>query len=174
MSVDLDLLRAKCRQGHERILAVAEPLSQEQLGWRPSGTAHSIGFALWHTARADDNVQADLTGGELEWVSGRWAARWGHPERGVGTVWDDARAAALPLPPKDELFEYARRVFAAVDAAADGIDDERLSLAVTSRFIGGPSSAGDVLATCVVHDNRHLGEMEYIKGLLGLRGSATI
>jgi hypothetical protein len=31
----------------------------------------------------------------------------------------------------------------------------------------------DVLATSVVHDNRHLGEMEYIKGLQGMRGTAT-
>ena len=173
MSASLDLLRAKSVQARTQMLTVIAELSDEQLGWRPSPKAHSIGFTLWHTARADDNVQADLTGGPLLWESGGYAARWGHPERGVGTGWDDDRAAALPLPPKRELIEYVTRVFAAVDLGTGTVDDARFELPIQSRFRGTDSTYGEVMLVCLSHDNRHLGEMEYIKGLLGLRGTAT-
>ena len=169
----LAVLRAKSRQLHERLLRVIEDLDDAQIAWRPTPAAHSMGFTLWHTARADDNVQADLGGGELLWTRGRYAARWGHPERGVGTGWDDERAAALPLPPKPQLIEYAREVFAAVDAAVDRLEADRFAKQIDSRFMSGPSTPGEIVLVCIGHGNRHLGEMEYIKGLQGLRGSVT-
>lgn len=167
------LLRAKSRQARARIVAVVADLTDEQLAWRPSPRAHSIGFTLWHTARADDNVQSDLTGATLEWDAGKYAARWGHPERGVGTGWDDERAASLPLPPRADLLEYAKRVFDRVDAAVESLDEASFDRAVRSRFMGGDSTAGEIVVVCMSHDNRHLGEMEYIKGLQGMKGSAT-
>jgi len=174
MSEPLDLVRGKSRQARARMLTVVGDLSDEQLQWRPSPRAHSIGFTLWHTARADDNVQADLTGKGLEWESGGYAARWQHPDRGVGTGWDDEKAAALPLPPKADLLAYVQRVFDRVDAAVEAVDAEDFGRPLRSRFMNGDSSCGDVILTCISHDNRHLGEIEYIKGLLGLRGTATI
>ena len=173
MAQPLELVHAKSKQARARILAVVAELSDEQLAWRPAARAHSIGFTIWHTARADDNVQADLTGSDLEWVTGAYAKRWEHPERGVGTGWDDERAAALPLPPKNELLAYVRRVFERVDAALGTIDDAAFSRVIESRFMEGDSTLGEVVMACMSHDNRHLGEIEYIKGLLGLRGTAT-
>jgi hypothetical protein len=174
-STALDLIRARERLVHERLLAVVEDLSDEQIAWRPAPKAHSIGFALWHCARADDNVQADLTGHAPIWELDAYAGRWGHPESGVGTGWDDERAASLPLPAKSELAAYARRVFEAIDGAAAAMDERRLVERVRSRFAQGHDAMlGDVLIRSLDHDNRHLGEMEYIKGLLGLRGTATV
>ena len=170
----LAMLRAKSRQPRERLLKVVDDLGDAQLAWRPSPKAHNIGFTLWHTARSDDNVLVDLRGGELEWLSGGYPARFGHPEKGVGTGWDDERAAALPLPPKAELLAYVRTVFGALDAAVDGLDEERLATTVRSRFMGGDSTIGEVVFICMSHENRHLGEIEYIKGLQGLRGTATV
>lgn len=173
MDAALRLLREKSVQARARILVVTGDLTDDQLSWRPAARAHSIGFTMWHTARADDNVQADLTGRPLEWDAGGYAARWGHPERGVGTGWDDERAAALALPPRDELLGYVRLVFAALDGAVAGLDETWFTRPLRSRFMGGDSTYGEVVVVCMSHDNRHLGEMEYIKGLLGLRGSAT-
>ena len=174
MTVALDLVRAKSSQARARILAVVNDLTDDQLAWRPTQRAHSIGFTLWHTARANDNVQSDLTGHPLEWDAGGYAARWGHPERGTGTGWDDERAAALPLPARDELFLYVRRVFDAVDAATGALDDGALPRTLRSRFMGEDCSIAEIVGSAIAHDNRHLGEIEYIKGLLGLRGTATV
>jgi hypothetical protein len=172
-SGQLAMLQDKCCQARARVRRVVDELSDDQLAWRPKPLAHSIGFVLWHVARCDDNVQIDLTGGPLELIRGGYAARWGHPERGAGTGWDDEKAAALPLPPKGELLEYVTRVFKLVDDATNSVDDERFAMKLESRFMSGESTYGEVLLVCFLHDNRHLGEMEYIKGLQGLRGTAT-
>ncbi len=154
------------------MLKVVGDLSEEQLRWRPTPTAHSIAWTLWHIARADDNVAADLTAQSI-WQRGGYAARWGHPERGVGTGWDDQRAASLPLPPKDELLGFVHEVFDAVDQARDRIDESRVGQEIDSIFTSGRTTVNDVVMAELVHDNRHLGELEYIKGLLGLPGTAT-
>ena len=170
----LAMLRAKSRQPRERLLKVVDELDDAQLVWRPSPTAHNIGFTLWHTARSDDNVLVDLRGGELVWLSGGYPARFGHPEKGVGTGWDDERAAALPLPAKADLLAYVRAVFGALDEAIDGLDETRLETTLRSRFMGGDSTISEVVLICMSHENRHLGEIEYIKGLQGMRGTATV
>lgn len=165
---------ARSRQAHERLLKVVDDLDDEQLNWRPAPKAHSIGYIFWHTARADDNMQADLAGGDTLWDRDRYFERWGHPEKGVGMGWDDEAAASLPIPKKADLLEYVHRVFAACDAAADAIGTSRFNESHPSRFMSREATYGDVILTGITHDNRHLGEMEYVKGLQGLRGSVTV
>lgn len=164
---------ARSRQTHERLLKIVEDLTDEQLAWRPAPKAHSIGFTFWHVARADDNAQADLNGTDTIWNTDEYAARWGHPVKGIGMGWDDDAAASLPLPPKAELVGYALRVFKACDDASD-LDGGRFMETRKSRFMSKEATLGDIVLTVITHDNRHLGEMEYIKGLLGLRGSVTV
>ena len=173
MNAPLEELRFRGRQTHERVLKLVDELTDEQLRWRPSAKAHSIGWTLWHIARADDNVLFDLSGASL-WRSGAYAARWKHPERGSGTGWEDEEAASLPLPAKDELLTFAREVFAAVDLARVGLDEARFADEIAeSRFLSERTTKGGVVGAELTHDNRHLGELEYIKGLLGLRGTVT-
>ena len=166
-------VRAKAKQTRERALALVSELDDAQLGWRPSPGAHSMAWTLWHMARADDNFQAGVMERPLVWAEGDFAARWGYPERGAGTGMDDADAASLPQPSKSDLLAYVRRAFEAADEAVDLIDEARSPDVHHSPFMGGRSTYGETLVVSVTHDNRHLGELEYIKGLLGMRGSAT-
>jgi hypothetical protein len=169
----LEEIRFRGAQAHERVLKVVGDLTDEQLRYRPAPKAHNIGWILWHIARADDNVALDLTGRSV-WEGGRYAARWGHPEKGAGTGWDDEKAASLPLPPKGELLAFVREVFAVVDAARQEIDEARFRAGLDSRFMSRHTTVADVIMSELAHDNRHLGELEYLKGLLGLRGTATV
>ena len=169
----IDVVRIKAKQTRERALKLVEDLDDAKLGWRPAPDAHSIAWTLWHMARADDNFQAGVMRGPLVWSDGSYAARWNYPERGVGTGMDDVQAASLPQPSKTDLLEYVRRAFAAADDAVDRIEERSLSEMHDSPFMGGPASYGEALLVSITHDNRHLGELEYIKGLLGLRGSVT-
>jgi hypothetical protein len=169
----LEELRLRSREQRERALRVAGDLDDKQLGWRPAAKAHSIAWTLWHIARSNDVFQSDL-GGALVWAAGGYARRWGYPDEGVGTRMDDEVAAALPMPGRAELFGYVKAVFAAADAAVDRIDDARFAASHESAFIGGTASIGTAFVRSIVHDSRHLGEIEYIKGLQGLRGTATV
>ena len=169
----IEWVRAKGKQTRERALKIVDDLEDAQLGWRPSPGAHNIAWTLWHMARADDHFQAGVTRRPHVWSEGSFAVKWGYPERGAGTGMDDAQAASLPQPSKAELLDYVRRAFAAADDAVDAIDERRLPELHDSPFMGGAATYGETLIVSVTHDNRHLGEIEYIKGLLGLRGSAT-
>jgi hypothetical protein len=169
----LERLRVRGRQTRERALVVVSDLTDAQLAWRPSPKAHSIAFALWHMTRTEDNFQNDVNRHGTVWANGGFAVKWGYPEKGVGTAWEDERAASLPMPGKEPLLEYVRAVFAAADDAADSLDDATLNEVRPSSFLGKDHIVGEVLLGAITHSNRHLGEMEYIKGLLGLKGTAT-
>jgi len=154
-------------------MVVVGDLTDEQLAWRPTPVAHSIALTLWHMARTEDGFQNDVHQRGTVWANGGFAAKWGYPEKGVGTGWDDERAASLPMPGKERLLEYVRAVFAACDEAADKLDDALLNETRASGFLGKDGIVGEVLLGSITHGNRCLGEMEYIKGLQGMRGTAT-
>lgn len=147
-------------------------LGDEQLAWRPSPTAHSIGWTLWHIARADDNFQRDFTGRSI-WKDGGYRERWGFSSDKMNRM-EDAEAAAMRMPGKDELLGYVRTVFAATDATLERIDEPRFADELESGFMSRRATAGELYLAVLSHDGRHLGEMEYIKGLLGVPGTATV
>ena len=57
--------------------------------------------------------------------------------------------------------------------AADSLDEAKLNEVRHSGFLSNDAILGEVLLGSITHANRHLGEMEYIKGLQGMKGSAT-
>ena len=106
------------------------------------------------------------------------AAKWGLAEvllgsNGVGTGVDDETAATLRPPSKDLLVDYARRSFAALDAVVERFDADAVAREETTFYFDEPAPIGRAFVTSIAHENRHLGELEYVKGLLGLRGTAT-
>ena len=156
----IDQIRAKGKETRARALRLIDDLDDAQLGWRPSPSAHSIAWTLWHMARADDNFQAGVLSRPPVWSEGGYAARWNYPERGAGTGMDDAKAVSLPQPSKTDLIDYVRRAFTSADEAVDRIEERRLHETHDSPFIGGPASYAEALLVSITHDNRHLGELE--------------
>ena len=170
----LAAVTASAVRQREWALGLVDGLTDEQLAWRPSPTAHSIGWTLWHIARADDNAQRDITAAAATiWKEGGYRERWGFSTDQM-TRMEDAAAAAMPMPRKDELLSYVRAAFAAMDASVSAVTDEQFNDEVESRFYGRRAAVGEICVGVLGHDGRHLGEMEYIKGLLGLRGTVTV
>src|SRR4029077_1930091 len=75
---------------------------------------------------------------------------------------------------KADLLGYVRAVFAATDAAVTAIDEARFSEEIQSGFMSKRCPVGEAYVASVGHDGRHLGEMEYIKGLQGIPGTVTV
>ena len=182
------------RYAHQSLLEVAQDLSDEQLAWRAARRAPPIRFHLWHIARWADHLQAALPtmtpqlagrlgAGQELWDAEAIASQWGivpavlttevlggNVQAGVGL--DDDASAALPLPTKKRLLDYARRAFAAADQAVAAVDDTDLPARCTDLY-GERGSVGKVLTIHLTHANRHPGMIEALRGVQDLRGTAS-
>lgn len=181
---------------HARVLQMANELSDEQLAWRPPGSASSIGFNLWHLARWADHLQATIPGmttvlsrrlepglqlWEVEGLAAQWdfdVATLGFAETGM--LMDTDAAARLSLPPKELLLDYVRRAFAAAEKAVSVVDDAQWLELEQEQFeeqdrtkLGPKATVGGAILAHLVHDNRHLGMMECLRGLQTISGSVT-
>ena len=112
------------------------------------------------------------------WQSEDLANKWSLAEalmgtNGLGTGVEDDVAATLRPPAKGGLVGYAKQAFGALDAIVDKMDDALWCKEHNSTFLDGPATIGRSMIAAISHDSRHLGEMEYIKGLMGLRGTVT-
>jgi hypothetical protein len=174
---------------HKFVLGLAASLDDEQLRWKPEGYSTSIGFHLWHLARESDYLKAALNQyyaqlgpdfGEAKelWQAEGLGERWGFPadlgQTGVGTGISDEAAAGLPIPPKAELLDYLQRAYAAIEAYVELLD---------TRYARAEEAEDELqakidrvranLLVFLLHDARHLGMMEALKGLQTGFGSAT-
>jgi hypothetical protein len=168
------------------VLRTVEPLTEEQFHRRPANT-NSIAFNVWHLARWADHLASILSemspslrqrlGAMPEiWTAEGLQARWQFPadlgQAATGMELDADAAAALPMPAKDVLLDYAKRAFAQAGRAVASLRDD--DLLVDARidparvpWIEPTESYGPPLSWVLVyarHDNRHLGMIEAIKG----------
>ena len=170
------LLLWALRQVHHRLEELVSDLDETQLRWSPQPGAHSLIFVLWHIARCDDNyLRAHVQGRTEVWQEEQWHLRWGMDAQSTGMLLSDEEAAGLPLPPIEEITGYAHRVWEEVETFVRGLAPQDLERTVHHVDRTSSMTVGELLLSHLYgHDSRHLGEMEYIKGLLGLRGSATM
>ncbi|MBI2983853.1 MAG: DinB family protein [Chloroflexi bacterium] len=177
----IELARHRAKLVHQQILKAVDGLTDDQLAWRPVPRAHSLGWTLWHLARGADAFQASVPHPEPRpqiWQTEGLADKWSFAEalmgtNGLGTGVDDDVAATLQPPPKGALVDYAKKTFGALDAIVDHLDEDLWCREHISMFFDGPATVGRSVIAAISHDSRHLGEMEYIKGLMGLRGTVT-
>jgi hypothetical protein len=185
-------IAVRTAQVHELILKVTADLSDEQLSRRPADVAPSvappIAWHLWHIARWADFLQASLPSMAMEleallgpgrqvWEAENLAARWGFASsagyRDTGMGLDDEGSTRLRLPEKSSLLEYGRRAFAKAERAVSAVNGELFVTACTDLYER-KTSIGTAVLSHLTHANRHLGRIEALKGILGVRGTATL
>lgn len=177
------------RRTHEAVLRLVDDLTDEQMKAQSSPASPSIAFHVWHVARWADLLQSRMPGmtaelaerlgeGDQIWASERLAKAWGFAGfdlggDATGMGMDDDASAKLPLPAKERLLDYARRVFEAANRAVDAADEEQLRENCTDLY-GRQTSVGAAVLGHLAHVNRHLGMIEALRGARGLRGTATV
>jgi uncharacterized damage-inducible protein DinB len=179
VTTSLELSKQRAKRTHDLILKVVDGLSDDQLARQPAPQTHPMAWTLWHIARIADQLAVEVSGTRREiWLQDELARKWGFDARmlgsnGAGTGIDDETAARVRPPTKDQLIDYCRRAFAAAEEAVGRLEESDLDRELDSAWLERHTTIGDSLFTALTHDNRHLGELEYAKGLLGLRGSVT-
>ena len=182
MADALQLIKDRVRLAHRQALSLAESVTADQLAWRPTPRAHSIAWTLWHIARCADQLGIEMAAPGTDrteiWTNDDLARRWKlEPAvfgiNGAGTEVSDDVAATVAPPARDELLGYARRAFESEESTVDAIDTKALAREYDSGLLQKRTTVGESLLICLTHENRHLGELEYVKGLLGLRGTVS-
>lgn len=156
-------------------------LTPEQLRWQPEGHDSSILFALWHAYRAcDDIVHGMVFQSPSVYASQGWAERLPVSEKGLtpfGNGFSREQIARLDLD-AGELCAYARAVGEGIVASAASLTDDELNADVFLPFFTQVYPGYDrftklesIAFFAVGHTSEHLGEVQFIRGLLGLRGA---
>ncbi len=185
------LLARQYHTCHQAILAMVDELSEDQFRWRPSPGPQSIGWNLWHIARWDDYLAdvllrytpslGHLGAATQVWSEQNIATRWGLDSIDLGledggTSLTDLQAAAMTFPSKEAVIEYAEGAFRHLDAVLPELDDALISRVlptVTTEAFPTHDPYGVTVLEMFRHACEHLGTMQALKGMLGLRGSVT-
>ena len=156
-----------------RLREVTDELTIEQLRWRPQlaqAEGNSAGFLLWHVGRVEDNfIQRFILRGEEVWSRAGWQARFAYETRGIGTGFSAEEAGGVPIPSAEILWSYLDEVRAGTLAYLAGLDWSTIEQKPRAeRF---PEwSVQTILRQLIAHPNQHLGQIDLIRGLLGLGG----
>ncbi len=178
------LLAKKYAIAQGRVIESAEQMDDAHFARSMGTRVHSVAWQVWHIARWDDRYAeilvektpelADRFGPpEQIWAAESLAKQWGLPighmgRRDTGTEMDDESADALRLPETAVVVDYARRVFARLQAV---INEARIFTAIP----GDPGNDTYAHNTMLYPDHvqRHLGMIEALRGLQGTAGTAT-
>ena len=167
----INFIRSSLRRLHSSYGDSGTDLLSDQLHWRANEHGCAIAFVLWHYVRTEDNImQFVLQRKPTIWLDGRWNDKFGLPKTAQGTGMSRDDAQALRLDPKEDFQQYMKDVWQATEAFLAEKDDDFLQQRITVKPRGEMAIEGAIGDMCLTHGFTHLGEIQHIRGLLGLRG----
>ncbi|MEX2246438.1 MAG: DinB family protein [Dehalococcoidia bacterium] len=171
----LRYLSGELRGMHGLYDRVTVDLTDDQLNHVPSGGHQNIAFCLWHYVRTEDNViQFVLQRQPTVWMEGGWDKRFGLDAKSQGTGFTDDEARAFRIEGAADFRLYMAEVFRRTEAYVANMSDEDTQRRVTVKPLGEMSALQVVSGMCMTHGYRHLGEIEFAKGLVAPKGGSTI
>jgi hypothetical protein len=176
-----DGLRKNLEFWHWYPRLLCEGLTEEELHWQPESHPNHMMFAMWHAYRSEDEIihgllmQKPGVFSREGWAERLPVAEPGKPPFGTGLNREQIAAVRLRL---DDLLDYAEAVRASGQSYADSLSEDEGTKQVPLPFFApvypmlDKMSRAEVLSFfCIGHTAEHLGEVQYIKGLLGLTGA---
>ncbi len=161
------------RDLHDSLFDAVKDLSTAQLHFQPMEKGNHIAFLLWHYVRTEDVVINGLIQKKPPiWNAEGWDKKLGLDPRAQGTGMTDAQAAALRIEDLKGFLQYSQRVFQATEAFVQGMTEANLGEVRDLPVMGKRSMFQAIGGIVLNHGSNHLGEIWYIKGLQGLKGSA--
>lgn len=145
-----------------------EPLSDEEMLYRPITEANSISFLLWHFPRSGDSAFHGVSTEEgvlSVWERERWYQKLGLKESDSGTGFDPSQVAEF-RPDKNLLINYVESVRLSINDGLSRMTDSDLDKPLHSnnpRITIGRHIQSNIIG----HGFFHLGEIRFLKGLQG-------
>jgi hypothetical protein len=160
---------------------LVKDLSPQQLRWQPENHDSSIIFTLWHVYRSSDELLHGLLIKQPSlFQAGGWADRLPVSETGAtpfGNGLDRAGIGKIDLD-VTAVLEYARAVgdkgVEYLASLSDAERNEELDLPFfrgTYKYVDRLTREEAVAFFLVGHTAEHLGEVQFLRGLMGLKGA---
>lgn len=159
-----DVLKDSFGRIADGVPALLDGLDEDALAHRVGPDANPIGWLVWHLARVQDAQVAHLAGTPQVWLEEGFAARFALPydERATGYGQTSHEVgqlrASVPL-----LTDYARATHAATVRFLDTEPD--LDAVADARW-DPPVTVGVRLVSIVDDDAKHLGQAEFVRGVV--------
>ena len=152
--------------GQDRnIKRVTDGLTQDEIAWRPTYGANSIGLILYHVGRSEDSfIQARLREQPEIWETGKWYERLNVSKDEAGAHYTAEQVNAFPVPKLENLLAYMMAVRAETKEYVNSLSAESFDRVITLPHFGEMPVAA-LLSLIVGHAAGHLGEISYIRGL---------
>lgn len=160
---------------HRLIDRVTADLTADQANHVPPGGHQNLAFSLWHYVRTEDNVVNFVVQGKpTVWLDGGWPERFGLDPKSQGTLYTDEQARAFRINDFAAFRTYMADVFTNTEDFVSALSDEESMRKVTVKPLGEMTVLQALSGVGMTHGYRHLGEIEFAKGLVTPRGGATI
>ena len=145
-----------------------ENFGAQRLAWRPAPRANDIGSMLWHSARAWDGYLFYLDGAAELFVTQDWAKRFEmrlKPRKSWVDVFTEDQVAYVRAHPR--LFiEYIDAIHTRTKDFLSIATSDHLATRVKIPWWPEERPKAFVLAHIIRHSYEHLGEAQYVKGLM--------
>ena len=169
-----DTLKALLLDGFGRVLegvpAVVDGLSNDELLWRPDTEANSVAWLLWHLARQADLQIAGLAEGDPIWQEQGWAERFAlaYDPESIGFGMDSAQVGDFTIANPSLFASYQSAVHDRTVALVDALTDDDYDTVIDDQW--DPPVTVAIRIVSVLDDAiKHLGQAEYVKGLIERR-----
>jgi hypothetical protein len=152
------------------VRSAVDGLTPDQLRWAPARGANPIGWLVWHLTRVQDHHVSDLLEAEQIWVTGGWAHRFGLSPDPHNTGYGHGPAQIETVRPEGSpvLVEYYDAVAARTDELLRSVKPDDLDRVVDRRW-DPPVTLGVRLVSILGDDLEHVGQANYVRGLLNRR-----
>ena len=166
------LLRSSLKSMHALLDKAVEDMTAEHFNFRPGQGGVSAFFSLWHYVRTEDNIVNWVAQQKpTVWLEGGYNEMFGLPRNNQGTGMTEAEANSVQVHDVAKWHEYQQKVWAATDAYLAAMSPEEFEArTVTIKPLGEMSLWDGLYGVGLSHGYRHVGEIEYVRGVQGLGG----
>lgn len=160
-----ELLRDFFTRLIEHVDDLTDGLTDEASFFRPTATANSIAWLIWHSARVQDVQLCDIAGVEQVWTRDGWYDRFGldlpDNDHGYGHSPDDVGKVRAPA---DLLAGYYHAVHKVTLEYVASVTVDELSRVVDTHWTP-PVTASARLVSIIDDCAQHLGQAAYVRGI---------
>ncbi len=168
----IEYFRGAMKEMHKSLGGAVKDLTDKQLHFSPLGTGNSIAFTFWHYVRTEDIIiHMSLQNKKPIWNVEGWYQKFGMDPKSQGTGMTAEQAGAIFIKDPGEFIKYSEKVFQSCEEFLASMPEEALEEIKESSALGKRSVRGVIGEILLRHGAGHLGEIWYVKGLQGLKGS---